>query len=119
MIVWGDVYGTTDSGGRYNPTTDTWRATDTLCAPYGRWQAPAIWTGTRMIVWGGAKVNTYFADGAAYDPVADKWEKITDTGAPTARANHTAVWTGSEIVIWGGYGGSSVGRLNSGGRFSP
>jgi N-acetylneuraminic acid mutarotase len=58
MIVWG---GTTpsgngasfDTGGRYNPSTNTWTPTSTTDAAEGRHWHTAVWTGTEMIVWGG------------------------------------------------------------------
>ena len=59
MIVWGgedDPFGNTNylnTGGRYNPSTNTWTATTTVNAPSGRAGHTAIWTGSEMIVWGG------------------------------------------------------------------
>jgi len=42
------------TGGRYNPTTDSWTATSTGAnAPSRRYYQTAVWTGTEMIVWGG------------------------------------------------------------------
>src|SRR5215472_2285081 len=56
MIVWGG--GTTltffDTGGRYNPATDTWTATNnTTKAPTARDRHTAVSTGSEMIIWGG------------------------------------------------------------------
>ena len=59
MIVWGGFCydGNTDhrlnTGGRYNPSTDSWTATSTTNAPSGRDQLTAVWTDSEMIVWGG------------------------------------------------------------------
>jgi N-acetylneuraminic acid mutarotase len=113
MIVWGGGGGV-DKGARYDPMTDSWRATSTLNAPEPRERHTAVWTGSHMIVWGGLggsspSLNT----GAAYDPVSDSWTPTTTTGAPAGRRNHTAIWTGDRMVIWGG------GHLNSGGRYDP
>jgi len=57
MIVWGGFNGTEDlhTGGRYDPSTDSWTATSTLA---GRSKHRAVWIGTEMIVWGGE----YFHD---------------------------------------------------------
>ena len=55
MIVWGG-YGNSgylNTGGRYDPVTDSWTATSTINAPTGRWLHTAVWTGSQMIVWGG------------------------------------------------------------------
>jgi len=57
MIVWGgfDVYHDqyVNTGGRYNPSTDSWTATSTTNAPDPRAYHTAVWTGNEMIVWGG------------------------------------------------------------------
>ena len=42
-----------NTGGRYNPGTDTWTATSTTNAPAARAFHTAVWTGSEMIVWGG------------------------------------------------------------------
>ena len=56
MIVWGGVGGggTFNTGGRYNPSTNTWTATSTTNAPVARDVHTAVWTGSEMIVWGGS-----------------------------------------------------------------
>ena len=58
MIVWGGspdytTNATLNTGGRYNPATDTWTATTTTNAPSARAAHRSEWTGTEMIVWGG------------------------------------------------------------------
>ena len=57
MIVWGGFArlspSLTQTGGRYNPATDTWTATSTQSAPAGRYGHTAVWTASKMIVWGG------------------------------------------------------------------
>ena len=55
MIVWGgDAYrAVLNTGGRYNPSTDSWTATSTTNAPTARIGHTAVWTGSEMIVWGG------------------------------------------------------------------
>jgi N-acetylneuraminic acid mutarotase len=134
MIIWGgksDLSTMTNSGGRYNPATDTW--TPTLVdstAPVPRTAHTAVWTGSRMIVWGGkvpgpnSLLVTSVATGASYDPVTDTWDP-TPLG-PSARADHTAVWTGNRMIVWGGtvYSVNLSGQqvltdLNTGGRYDP
>jgi hypothetical protein len=60
MIVWGGdtclVGCDVNTGGRYNPSTDSWTATSIANAPDGRHYHMAVWTGTEMIVWGGASL---------------------------------------------------------------
>ena len=59
MIVWGGCNdsGSLNTGGRYNPSTDSWTATSTTNAPAGRVHT-AVWTGSEMIVWGGVMAPT-------------------------------------------------------------
>ena len=42
-----------NTGGRYDPSTDTWTATNPVNAPTGRGYNGAVWTGSEMIVSGG------------------------------------------------------------------
>lgn len=54
MIVWGGqgIPGVLNSGGIYNPLTDTWQETSTTDAPSGRINHTAVWSGSEMIIWG-------------------------------------------------------------------
>lgn len=122
MIVWGGcpdvagciVQGTPyNTGGRYNPATDSWTPTSTVNAPTPRAVHSAIWTGTEMIVWGGGTTsNIFFNTGGRYTPATDSWTATSTTNAPPARYNHVAVWTGDLMIIWGG-------SSRSGGRYAP
>jgi N-acetylneuraminic acid mutarotase len=96
---------------------DYWIATATTGAPSARRLHTAVWTGSKMIVWGGQDNSGVLNDGGQYDPVANTWTLTTTTGAPSGRYLHTAVWTGSKMVVWGGQGGSGV--LNDGGQYDP
>src|SRR5262249_26086804 len=71
MIVWGGSNAPfLNTGGRYNPATDTWTATTTANAPSPRQFHTAVWTGSEMIVWGGGVVfGPSFNTGGRYDPV--------------------------------------------------
>jgi N-acetylneuraminic acid mutarotase len=107
MIVWGGTDITEGDGmadgGIYDPANDTWTALPDTGAPEARFGHSAVWTGTKMIVWGGATSSTdSLDDGAAYDPSTGAWTPISNTHAPTARRDHSAVWTGSEMIVWGG-----------------
>jgi hypothetical protein len=57
MIVWGGSGGGI-TGGRYDPTTDTWTATTTVNAPDNRSDPSQVWTGTDMIIWAGFSGST-------------------------------------------------------------
>jgi hypothetical protein len=124
MIVWGG-YGSgsgmdLNTGGRYNPGTDSWIAATTTNAPAPRSLHTAVWSGNEMIIWGGLGNGfppPFFNTGARYNPSTDSWTATSTTNAPDARYRHTAVWTGSEMIVWGG--GGEFGLLNSGGRYDP
>ncbi len=123
MIVWGGIYfdGSNfiflNTGGRYNPDTDTWAVTSTTNAPSARDSHTAVWTGSEMIVWGGTDGNNYLNTGGRYNPGTDSWTATNTINAPSARDSHTAVWIGSEMIVWGGFGGG--GGLRTGGRYNP
>jgi N-acetylneuraminic acid mutarotase len=120
MIVWGGYVGggyngELNTGGRYNPSTDSWTATSTANAPTPRYSHTAVWTGTEMIVWGGAhNPGGGFDTGGRYNPSTDSWTGTSTTDAPSRRYGHTAVWTGSEMIVWGGIDG-----YPSGGKYNP
>jgi N-acetylneuraminic acid mutarotase len=73
-----------------------------------------VWTGSRMLVWGGG-TNT----GAQYDPATDTWTPITTTGAPSARSGSTAVWAGSRMLVWGGFDVIAASPTNTGAQYDP
>jgi N-acetylneuraminic acid mutarotase len=125
MIVWGGLsfdgsnYHYLSTGGRYNPTTDSWTATSNVSAPNARDGHTAVWTGGEMIVWGGADLSTYFNTGGKYNPGTDNWTATSIVSAPDARDGHTAVWTGAEMIVWGGRNNISPYYLNTGGKYNP
>jgi N-acetylneuraminic acid mutarotase len=117
MIVWGGIDIPTgkrlNTGGRYDPASDTWVPTAAdQSAPGPRFAASAVWTGSEMIVWGGTE-NNPVKTGHRYDPATDSWQPVlADASAPAARSRPSAVWTGREMIIWGG-------DLATGGRYNP
>jgi len=121
MIIWGGENGfgfdDVNTGGRYNPSTDSWTATNTSGAPVAREFHTAVWTGSEMIVWGGAGASTTLNTGGRYNPSTNSWISTSTSNAPLAREFHTAVWTGSEMVVWGGYDVNGI--TNTGGRYNP
>ena len=120
MLVWGGLYcdpncHVLDTGGRYNPSADSWTATSSINAPDGRYAHTAAWSGSEMIVWGGSDGISYFNTGGRYNPSTDGWTATSTSNAPDGRYYHTAVWGGSEMIVWGGSDGSSY--SNTGGRY--
>lgn len=129
MFVWGGWSDATNqplnTGALYDPTTNSWTAISTAQAPSARVKHTAVWTGTKMIVWGGSSHQLSYDDtntGAAYDPGNDTWTALATLKAPDARQEHSAVWTGSKMVIWGGLIPNSGGGglwVNTGGQYDP
>jgi VCBS repeat-containing protein len=123
MVIWGGTgcvdppdcnlsFDRLNSGGRYNPVSDTWVATNTVGAPIGRDFHSGIWTGSKMIIWGG-ETNTGTTDtGGIYDPITDQWLATNIVGAPIARSQHSAIWAGSEMIVWGATSDYSGGKYN-------
>jgi len=97
MLVWG---GSSDSGSRYDPTTDTWSRITNTNAPSGAGRA--VWTGTEMIVVGAGM-------GGRYDPATDTWQRFS---IPFAVSDPATAWSGTELIVWGG-------EFNTGGRYDP
>ncbi len=127
MIIWGGFFTASggiftypNSGGRYNPFSDSWIPTATAGAPVGRTLHSGVWNGAELMVWGGYGNNpgtTVFQDGGRYNPTTDGWSAIPAAGAPAARQNHAAVWSGSELIIHGGDDSAGI-FFNTGGRYS-
>jgi N-acetylneuraminic acid mutarotase len=121
MIVWGGAdtlaLNFFNTGGRYNPGTDSWAATTTTDAPTGRAYHTAVWTGSEMLVWGGyfCCPVTGFNTGGRYDAGTDTWTATSTTNAPSPRYLLTAIWSGSEMIVWGGTSGFN--NLATGGRY--
>jgi N-acetylneuraminic acid mutarotase len=122
MIVWGGMNGGVDpldSGGRYDPATDSW-----ITLPVGlkgSLDHTAVWTESEMIVWGGHDFFGSLNTGARYKPSTNSWipTSVEAFGEPASRRGHTAVWTGTEMIVWGGFDGDDSSLLESGGRYRP
>jgi hypothetical protein len=123
VIVWGGVVekkrqdGSASAqllndGARLDPETGEWRPMSSLGAPSPRSNAAAVWTGSRLLVWGGVgkRSNPYqcgpydtcepTASGAMYDPETDSWTAISEAGAPKTLLWQRLLFTGSEAVLW-------------------
>ena len=125
VVVWGGAASSAGGvpalgGGRYRVGNDVWSAVSTLGqAPAGRYHHVTVWTGSRMLVWGGIGNGfSVLGDGAEYDPASNGWQAMTAASPPAARFRASAVWTGTEMIVWGGEAGGGV-HLGSGGRYAP
>jgi beta-lactamase regulating signal transducer with metallopeptidase domain/N-acetylneuraminic acid mutarotase len=126
LIVWGgrtafDNFEVRSDGARYNPATDTWTPLSIIAAPRARSQMAAVWTGTEMLIWGGAGEGWGVERlGARYDPRTDTWDSLSEKEAPEPRMEPTAVWSGNEMLVWGGvrYAPDQI-TFGTGGRYDP
>jgi N-acetylneuraminic acid mutarotase len=128
MVVWGgripDTCDPLASGARYDPLLDAWSSVSTVGAPEGRWLHRAIWTGGRMILWGGRTYtcgDDFFDEfitttGGSYDPASDSWSALPLPGL-SKRQGTGVVWTGSEMIVWGGVQHTAV--HDDGARYDP
>ena len=99
MVVWGFYHGPygpfVNTGGRYNPLTDTWTPTSTASAPIGRYAHTAIWTERMMIVWGGRIGINLSSNGGRYVGGPPVPEVATDLDFIDAE---TVAWSASASV---------------------
>jgi hypothetical protein len=90
--------------GAYGPAANHWRRLPAMGT--GRMWHSAVWTGRRLLVWGGRTFDagawTAPAHGLAYDPVANRWSPLPKSPL-RGRFGHVAVWTGTRLLIWGGH----------------
>jgi N-acetylneuraminic acid mutarotase len=125
MLVWGGRTGDTDdtivnTGGVYDPASNTWTQITNSNAPLARQYHTAVWTGTEMIVWGGANSQNGVNTGGRYNPQTNSWQQTSTTGAPTPRYAHNAVWTGTRMLVWGGASNFSAPTFyNNGALYDP
>lgn len=134
MIVWGGfsclacANAQLETGSRFNPTTNSWTPTATAGAPSARANHTAIWTGSKMIIWGGNNdaapgPPVLFASGGAYDPITNSWVATNLVGAPPPTRCHSAAWTGSSMIVFGGQLDATlacdISSTGSGSRYDP
>ena len=98
-------------------THGTWSAISTTGAPSARQGHTAVWTGSRLIVWGGKAGDVPLGNGASYDPVSNTWTTLPTTLAPSRRSGHVAFWTGREMIVFGGE--DATGALSTGAAYDP
>ena len=94
MIVWGGSNNgggsNLNSGGHYNPNSDSWIPTAIDNAPTGRYGHVAVWTGKEMIIWGGHDSLSFLNDGAIYRCASNTYcgNGLCDDGE-TVKSCHT------------------------------
>lgn len=105
MFVWGGIDGDSkllNSGGAYDPTTDTWREVNLNGAPTARELANCVAMDGGVFVWSGADAAGLLDSGAVWDPSSDTWSSISDNNEPPPRVRGIAFWTGEKVLVWGG-----------------
>ncbi|HLD98680.1 MAG TPA: kelch repeat-containing protein, partial [Bdellovibrionota bacterium] len=133
MLVWGgcgaknagtscQIGAETDTGGIFDPQTASWIATSVAGAPSARFQHASVWTGTEMLIWGGAIDPTGLEagivttnSGGYYAPPAgiagDTWTGTSIAAPPDARRLPLAFWNGTGAIFWGGMTDSGTGSI--------
>ena len=82
-----------------------------------RYAHALVWTGSRMIVFGGVGALTY-QDGALYNPANNTWAPLPSLNAPAGRYYFSDLWTGTEMIVFGGRDAAAA-QLGDGGRYNP
>ncbi len=109
MIVWGGYNGNSfsygshavlNSGGRFNPVSETWTLMSMTQVPATRENHIALWTGKEMIVWGGNSHGKSLKDGGRYNPDSNTWIMGSTNGAPTNSYAGEGVWTGEAMLVY-------------------
>ena len=121
LIIWGgkiymenNTTELTNTGYRYDPTTDTWALLAQTNAPGARYDHLAFWTGSKMLIWGGTPLY-----GGLYDPTSNTWEATTTFNAPSSASVYKGAWTGTQMIVWGA-GQTAFGETEYvGGIFEP
>jgi hypothetical protein len=123
------------AGARWNPTTGQWSAMASEGAPAYGYNPAQVWTGDRLLLWGGdgfiisnssfgrTTIPADLPEGGLYDPVTDSWTPLR-FDQPRVRAEwptaETSVWTGREVIYWGGRGADRrYTRISDGARYDP
>lgn len=105
ILIWGlNNDGNAAIGIRLNLQTLAWSTISSTNQPSARDGHSSVWTGSKMIVWGGVSpTTTYPRDGGIYDPATNNWTAIPSASIIfSGRINHTAVWDGAELIVFGG-----------------
>jgi hypothetical protein len=93
--------GVVNDGAAYHPATRTWRMI--ALAPVSGTTYAGVWTGTKMVVYGGGGNHGGGSWGtpAVYDPVTDRWDALDQPIAK--RQSPAGTPHGSAATFFGGY----------------
>jgi hypothetical protein len=146
MIVWGGANNlsapaVSNTGGLYDPLTDTWTAMNTTGAPAGRQYHSQVWVGNiggsaanKLIVYGGCTLwnvagtscTTITNTGGIFDPsngTGGTWSTVNPnfaagTGAPPGTEFTPAAYTGTSFLTLGGWTSEAPAKTNTGGYYN-
>jgi hypothetical protein len=94
---------------QFDPSTFAWSPLGASDPPDGRGRHSTVWTGSEMIVWGGARqidccdgivVVTPLQSGAIWTESSNTWRPMSIDSSPEETLDTPAVWTGMEMLIW-------------------
>lgn len=99
-------YNYAEDFGKYNLGTNTWTQIVPSYTNYTKTGHSVIWTGTKMIEYGGGKPGIETSrSGGIYDPANGTTtffaHPVTSGTNHLIITGHHAVWTGSRMLIWG------------------
>jgi len=101
VLVWGGGPDNNNmglnTGKLYDLITSAWL--DVAVAPIGRRNPIAIWTGSKVLLWGGTSGGAAIAGGAMYEPITNKWSVITNANATSSRTG--VGWAGKDTELLG------------------
>ncbi len=100
-----------DNGAIYDPSTDTWTFIPTdPGAPTPRMMASAVWTGTKVIVFGGTDaMGNPLRDGAVYNPGMNQWTPLPLAPMAGRRSSPYSYWDGTRAIFWAGLATPTLG----------
>ncbi len=70
--------------------------------PVGRVFQVGGWSGSELLLWGGAKNDNPQNSGWRYNPASGRITPMSTDGAPRSRRGAAAVWAGDQLFLWGG-----------------
>lgn len=107
-LVWGGFRNNTSgpnylgNGAVFNPRTKHWRGVDGENIPQPRKGHSLVWTGDKIVVWGGDGGPFKLATGSSLDLTSMKWTPLSGSSSLKPRADHETVWQNGRMVVMGG-----------------
>ncbi len=120
----GSGFGSRNDGYVYDMATQTWSAISLTGAPPATERLNAIYTGSKILIFGGCSAAHVSNVLYQFDPATNLWSTINAAGPPSARCGNSLVWNGREMIAFGGSstfisGSLNVTPLNDAGAFDP